>query len=247
MKYLSIYRFVKHYISSILGKLEGFLITPLVFPHRDWIRNYAWNYMRVNGIECLRSTIHSEDGTKYYTKNGFILKRKTNKILGKVVMWIYYHLDDDSDLTSCSTLFVKPEDVTGLVHIGSYFDLGDRARENKISIWTNWKNFKLFYYWMVIRNGFYNFNYIVEDSKLNKCGSFTSISKRFHKEGPNPEEYSEHGFYQDSNGKWFFLMTKCVHWRGKAHGYEIGWRRKDLNGVNAVIRFYWKKSIVKVD
>ncbi len=52
---------------------------------------------------------------------------------------------------------------------------------------------------------------------------------------------------QDSNGKWFFLMTKCVHWRGKAHGYEIGWRRKDLNGVNAVIRFYWKKSIVKVD
>jgi hypothetical protein len=50
MKYLSIYRFVKHYISSILGKLEGFLITPLVFPHRDWIRNYAWNYMRVNGL-----------------------------------------------------------------------------------------------------------------------------------------------------------------------------------------------------
>ena len=204
MKYLSIYRFAKHYISSILGKLEGFLITPLVFPHRDWIRNYAWNYMRVNGIECFRSTIHSEDDTKYYTKNGFILKRKTNKVLGKVVMWLYFHLDDDSSLTSCSLMFVKPEDVTGLVHIGSYFDLGDRARENKISIWTNWKNFKQFYYWMVIRNGFYNFNYIVEDSSLNKCGSFTSISKRFHKSGPNPAEFSEHGFYQDSNGKWFF-------------------------------------------
>lgn len=28
-------------------------------------------------------------------------------------------------------------------------------------------------------------------------------------------------------------------------GYEIGWRRKDLNGVNAVIRFYWKKPIEK--
>lgn len=38
MKYLSVCRFVKHYISSILGKLEGFLITPLVFPHRDWRR-----------------------------------------------------------------------------------------------------------------------------------------------------------------------------------------------------------------
>ena len=247
MKYLSIYRFVKHYISSILGKLEGFLITPLVFPHRDWIRNYAWNYMRVNGIECFRSTIHSEDDTKYYTKNGYILKRKTNKVLGKVVMWLYFHLDDDSNLTSCSRMFVKPEDVTGLVHIGSYFDLGDRARENKISIWTNWKNFKQFYYWMVIRNGFYNFNYIVEDSSLNKCGSFISVSGRIHKNGANPVEYSEHGFYQDSNGKWFFLLTLCKHYKGFAYGYEIGWRRKDLNGVNAVIRFYWKKPIERIN
>lgn len=96
MKYLSIYRFVKHYISSMLGKLEVFLIIPLVFSHRDWIRNYAWNYMRVNGIECERSTIHSEDDTKYYTKNGFILKRKTNRVLGKVVMWLYSYLDDNS-------------------------------------------------------------------------------------------------------------------------------------------------------
>ena len=96
MKWLSVGRFAKHYISSILGKLEGFLITPLVFPHRDWIRNYAWNYMRVNEIECFRSTIHSEDGTKYYTKNGFILKRETNRVLGKVVMWLYSYLDDNS-------------------------------------------------------------------------------------------------------------------------------------------------------
>ena len=248
MKYLSIYRFVKHYISSILGKLEGFLITPLVFPHRDWIRNYAWNYMRVNGIECFRSTIHSEDDTKYYTKNGYILKRKTNKVLGKVVMWLYFHLDDDSNLTSCSRMFVKPEEVTGLVHIGSYFDLGDRARENKISIWTNWKNFKQFYYWMVIRNGFYNFNYIVEDSYLNQCGELAKgVSGRINKSGPNPEEYSEHGFYQDSNGKWFFLMTRCKHFNGKAYGYEFGWRRKSSGGVNAVIRLYFGKPIEKVN
>ena len=96
MKYLSIYRFAKHYISSMFGKLEGLFLTPLVFPHRDWIRNYAWNYMRVNGIECERSTIHSEDDEKYYTKNGFILKRKTNRVLGKVVMWLYSYLDDNS-------------------------------------------------------------------------------------------------------------------------------------------------------
>lgn len=47
----------------------------------------------------------------------------------------------------------------------------------------------------------------------------------------------------DSNGKWFFLMTLCKHYKGFAYGYEIGWRRKDLSGVNAAIRIYWKKPI----
>ena len=56
-------------------------------------------------------------------------------------------------------------------------------------------------------------------------------------------EFSEHRFYQDSNGKWFFLMTRCKHFKGKAYGYEIGWRRKDTGGVNAVIRIYFGKPI----
>ena len=33
MKYLNICRYVKHYISSMLGKLEGLVI----IPHRGWI------------------------------------------------------------------------------------------------------------------------------------------------------------------------------------------------------------------
>ena len=36
-------------------------------------------------------------------------------------------------------------------------------------------------------------------------------------------------------------------YKKRVYGYEFGWRRKDLNGVNAVIRLYWKKPIVKVD
>ena len=63
----------------------------------------------------------------------------------------------------------------------------------------------------------------------------------------NPVEYSEHGFYQDSNGKWFFLCTLCKYIKGKAYGYEIGWRRKDLNGVNAVIRIHFGKPIERVN
>ena len=29
---------------------------------------------------------------------------------------------------------------------------------------------------MIIRNGFYNFNYIVEDSYLDACGEFETVS-----------------------------------------------------------------------
>ena len=37
---------------------------------------------------------------------------------------------------------------------------------------------------MVIRNGFYNFNYIVEDSYLDACGEFETVSPRIKKMGP---------------------------------------------------------------
>lgn len=89
MKYLTILKFISNYLPAILGKLIGYIVTPLVFPHRDWLRNYVWNWMQVNGIKCLRSTIHKEDEEKYYTKNGFILKRKTNKLLGYILIIPY--------------------------------------------------------------------------------------------------------------------------------------------------------------
>ena len=190
MKYLTILKLMLHYVIACLGKLLGYVFTPLVYPRRDWLRNYIWNWMQVNGIKCNRSTIWAEDEFKYYTKNGYITKRKTNKYLGYILVLPYFMLGDDSNLTITSLMFHKPEDVIGLKIVGSYFDLGDRARENKISIWKNWKNFKQFYYWMVYRNGFYNFNYVVEDSYLNSCGKFETVSGRIHKKGPNPADVS---------------------------------------------------------
>lgn len=244
MKYLSILIFVWHYIKSLSGKVSGFILAPLIFPHRDFIRNYVHNYIKQNNLKLKRSTIYKEDNLKYYTKNGYIYKRKTNKLLGKLILFLWRYLDDDSDLTSCSTMFVKPQNVKGLVYIGSYFDLGDRAKENKISIWTNWQNFKDFYYWMVIRNGFYNYNYFDEDSYLNQCGTFNlPKANRMHKEGNNPIEFSEHHFFQDNNGKWFFRWALCKHIKGKAYGYEFGWYRMEEGGVNAKARIYWKKAI----
>jgi len=247
MKYLSILRFIVHYLKSGSGKLLGFILTPLIFPHRDWIRNYNYNYMLINKLPLKRYMIHSEDDEKYYTKNGYIVKRKTNLVLGKIVMFLWRFLDDDSNLTSCSTMFVKPENVKGLVNVGSYFDIGDRARDNKISIWTNWQNFKDFYYWMVIRNGFYNYNYYDEDSIMNECGTFDlPEDKRMHKNGANKEEFSIHYFFQDSNGKWFFRTAMCKHYKGFAYGYEIGWYRTWDGSVNAKIRLEYKKPIEKV-
>lgn len=247
MKYLNILVFIWHYIKAILGKLTGYAVTPLVFPHRDWIRSYTWNYILVNKLPLKRSTVHSEDNEKYYTKSGYILKRKTNKVVGTITMLFWRYLDDDSSLTSCSRMFVKPENVKGLVHIGSYFDLGDKARENKISIWTNWQNFKDFYYWMVIRNGYYNYNYYDEDSITNSCGTFDlPDDKRIHKKGPNKEEFSIHHFFQDSNGKWFFRTAMCKHYKGFAYGYEIGWYRTSPSGVNAKIRLDINKPLEKV-
>ena len=244
MKQYSVLKFFGNLIVIMCGKATAFVLYPILYFFSDWIRNYSWNWRQVNGIKCLRSTIHSEDSEKYYTKNGYIIKRKTNKYLGYVVEFLNFYNDDDSNLKITSLMFHKPEEVDGLKIVGSYFDIGDRMRENKINIFKNWKTFKQFYYWSIIRNGFYNYNYIVEDSYMNQCGGLTQgISPRIHKQGPNPVEFSEHGFYQDSNGKWFFLWTLCKHFRGKAYGYEIGWRRKDTGGVNAVTRLYVNKPI----
>ena len=243
MKYLSILTFAWHYIRATSGKLRGYIITPLVFPHRDWIRNYNYNYMKTNNLPLKRCTIHREDDEKYYTANGFILKRKTNKYLGVFVMRLWRYLDDDASLTSCSSAFVDPKTVEGLVIEGSYFDLGDRARENKISIWTNWKNFKDFYYWMVRRNGYYNYNYYDEDSIMNECGNFNHLDRdpRIHENYKPLQNFDVHHFFQDSNGKWFFRTAMCRIIKGKAYGYEIGWYRTSSGGVNAKIRVQWAK------
>ena len=76
--------------TSLFRKTNRVHSYPLVYPHRDWLRNYIWNWMQVNGIKCNRSTIWAEDEFKYYTKNGYITKRKTNKYLGYVSNTLLY-------------------------------------------------------------------------------------------------------------------------------------------------------------
>ena len=232
-----------NYVLAILGKLSGYVITPLVFPFRDFINHYVFNFIKNNNMKLNRFVIISEDLEKYYLPKGYITKRETNKFLGYILMFFWFYIDNDADLTCCSRAFVSSNDVKGLARIGSYFDLGDLQRENTTSIWTNWTNFKNFYYWMVIRNGFYNYNYLIEDSYLNQCGSFKlKPNERIHESNRDLKNFSEHSFYQDSNGKWFFIATLCRMYKGKAYGYEIGWRRLPNNRVNAVIRLYWKKD-----
>ena len=240
MKYLSIIRYILNYLVAISGKFIAYVLTLCIYPFKDWIRNYSWNFMLSKGFKIDRSTIFSEDTENYYTSKGYIIKRKTN-ILGYLILIPYFFLDDDANLDCCSTMFSNPAKVKGLNITGSYFELGDAQRMNKINLF-DWYTFKQFYYWMVIRNGFYNYNYIIEDSILNSCGKLSlPVSKRIKKDYRNHEEFSEHSFYKDSNNKWFFLMTLCKIYKDKAYGYEIGWRRKGDGGVNQVFRLYFGK------
>ena len=41
MKYLTILKFIVHYVLVGLGKLIGYIATPLVYPHRDWLRRIS--------------------------------------------------------------------------------------------------------------------------------------------------------------------------------------------------------------
>ena len=38
MKYLTILKIIVHYVLACSGKLIGYIVTPLVYPHRDWLR-----------------------------------------------------------------------------------------------------------------------------------------------------------------------------------------------------------------
>jgi hypothetical protein len=241
MKHLSIVRYILTYLIAILGKSLAFILTPFIFQFKDFIRNYAWNFLLSKGFKIQRSTIFDEDKNKYYTAKGYIIKRETNSFIGYMILFFYFFLDDDANLDSCSMMFSDQRRVKGLKVLGSYFDISDAQRLNKINLF-HWYTFKEFYYWSVIRNGFYNYNYIVEDSILNKCGNFDlPPTKRISKSGVNTENFSEHRFYKDDKGKWFFIVTFCKIIKGKAYGYEIGWRRKTSGGVNQIFRVYWSK------
>jgi hypothetical protein len=241
MKYLSIIRYTLNYLIAILGKVLAYVLTPFIFQFKDFVRNYTWNFLLSKGLKIKRSTIFDEDKNKYYTAKGYIVKRKTNSISGYIILFFYFFLDDDANLDSCSSMFSDARKVNGLKFLGSYFDVADTQRLNKINL-LDWYTFKEFYYWTVIRNGFYNYNYIIEDSILNICGNFDLLpTKRISKSGGNVENFSEHRFYKDDNNKWFFIMTYCKIVKGKAYGYEIGWRRMSKGGVNQIFRVYWSK------
>lgn len=243
MKYFSILKFTLNYVLAILGKLSGYIITPLVFPFRNYINHYVFNFIKNNNMKLNRFVIVSEDFEKYYLPKGYITKRETNKFLGYILMFFWFYIDNDANLTCCSQAFTDSKDVKGLTYIGSYFELGDLQRENTTPIWTNWTNFKNFYYWMVVRNGFYNYNYLVEDSVMNECGNFNHLDRdpRIHENYKPLQNFDVHHFFQDSNGKWFFRTAMCRIIKGKAYGYEIGWYRTSSGGVNAKIRVQWAK------
>lgn len=246
-KYLSVVLFILHYLVSILGKALAYIVTPFVFPFRHSIRNYVYNYFLSNNVYLDRCTVTSLFKSQYQTSKGFIKKRKTNKFIAYLAVFLWFFLDDDASLDCCSSSYADPLKIKGLNIRGSYFDLGDKQAENNIK--CTLYNFKSFYYWAVIRNGFYNWNYLIEDSILDRTsGIDLPIHERIHESNKNIQPFKYNEFYQDTSGKWFFYLARCwVDKKGRASGFDLGFRRiqpngNKSNGVNAVARLYWKKK-----
>ena len=61
MSYLSVLKFTLNYIVAILFKLVGYVVTPLIFPHRYCINNYVFNFIINNKMKLNRMIIVGED------------------------------------------------------------------------------------------------------------------------------------------------------------------------------------------
>ena len=55
MKYNSVLKFISNLTTSVCGKATAYVLSPIIYFYSDWIRNYTWNWMQVNGIRCKRS------------------------------------------------------------------------------------------------------------------------------------------------------------------------------------------------
>lgn len=233
MKYLSILKFILHYLTAISGKLLAYIVTPLIFAFRHKIRSYAYNFIRENKLK-LKRDIGCE-----------VEYQKTNQLLGYPALFLWFFLDDDANLDLCSKAYADEDKLKDLVIFDKFFRAGKYQYQNPNWVhFKSWYNFKSFYYWTVIRNGFYNYNYLVEDSYLDDCGTFNlEPHQRIHESNPNIKPFKYNEFYQDDNGKWFFMLSRCwVDKDGFAYGFEVGFRRIGYNKTNAVIRLYHKKK-----
>ena len=279
MKYFSILKFIASMVIPILGKLLAYVWTPIVMPFRYYAHNVVFNWYLQHPswyfkrLDAVKHNIY-EDGDLYKFKNsdGYIYKRNISFIeFAFAFVFIYLFVATTDDYEMVSAFIVKRDfkadketDTSMVIEgqlvdfgariniVGSYLTIGDKQRENNLNCYANWTFFKAWYYWGVIRNGFYGWNYNIEDSILNRVTEPFSIptkSVRLKTDvyndvikvnvGASTLGY-EFSFYS-SGDKWFFIWAMAKKFGEKYYGFEIGWRRQSATECNQVTRITLNK------
>ena len=172
MKYL---RYVFILIAKLVGKIIGVPIFYLLLPLRHKARHIVYNYVLQNNIYLPRLlekdykysqglyTPKNISHKTYRLKNdGYVKYEKISKSRYYLWLFIWIWFDDDSnydthDGTESEETFDKP--------FGNTWDLGDLRAEYPIV--DGMKTFK----W-ILRNSFYNFNYMFEEIRENDKNFF---------------------------------------------------------------------------
>lgn len=174
MKYL---RYTLIILLKLLGKIIGVPIFYLVLPFRAYARNRVYNYVLQNDIYLPRLlerkwTLDKESGL-YFPQNksrkvfnlkndAYVKYKKVSKLEYYFALMLWIWVDDDSNY---DTHDGKPEEETSRKPFGNTFDLGDLRGDYPVV--NSSKTFK----W-IVRNTFYNFNYMFEEIKENDKNFF---------------------------------------------------------------------------
>ena len=179
MKYL---RYILILVFKLVGKVIGVPIFYLLLYFRAYARNRVYNYMLQNNIylKRLEDRAYKLDNGVYYPTNiskknfklkndGYIKYKKVSFLEYCLALFIWVWFDDDSNYDTHDGV-VSEETI--IKPFGNAFDLGDLRAEYPII--NGMKTFK----W-VLRNSYYNANYMLEEIREDSKYNFFKVIKIF--------------------------------------------------------------------
>lgn len=179
MKYA---RYALIFASKVIGKIIGIPVFYLLLPLRGYARNRVHNYVLQNDVYLPRLLdrdwrLGLDDAYRPHNKSyklfalkdrAYIARRNVSRLeyLFALSIWVWF--DDDSNY---DTHDGKPEEETASSPFGTAWDLGDlRAQHPVVDRKKTWR-------W-IVRNTFYNANYMFEEIREDDPNNFYHLTKR---------------------------------------------------------------------